>query len=101
MQLNSRTILRGLLLAVAVGLLPQVAQSAEIKVIAANALKDGYTELVAAFEKSSGHKVVTTWAGTVSATKKVSDGEVYDPVVIGSSNSHVRQLTGNRNPERT
>jgi molybdate transport system substrate-binding protein len=54
-------------------------------VIAANALKDGYAELVATFEKSSGHKVATTWAGTISATKRVSDGEVYDLVIIGSS----------------
>ena len=87
MQLKSRTILRAVLAAVAaVASLPQVAQSDEIKVIAANALKDGYGELVAAFEKSSGHKVVTTWAGTINATKRVSDGEVYDLVIIGSSN---------------
>ena len=86
MKLNSRTMLRGVLLAAAVSLFPQGAQSAEIKVIAANALKDGYSDLVAAFEKSSGHKVVTTWAGTVNATKRVSDGEVYDLVVIGSNN---------------
>lgn len=87
MALNSRTILRGVLLAAAVvALIPHVARAADIKVIAANALKDGYAELVAAFEKSSGHKVVTTWAGTVNATKRVSDGEVYDLIIIGSSN---------------
>ncbi|MDH7795458.1 MULTISPECIES: extracellular solute-binding protein [unclassified Beijerinckia] len=64
----------------------QTAQSAEITVIAANAVKEGYTELVSAFEKSSGHKVVTTWAGTVNATKKVNDGEMYDLVIVGSDN---------------
>ena len=62
------------------------AHAAEIKVIAANALKEGYAELVASFEKASGHKVNTTWSGTVNATKRVSDGEVYDLVIIGSSN---------------
>lgn len=87
MKLNSRTFLTGVLLAAAVvALHPQVAQSAEIKVIAANALKDGYAELVTTFEQSSGHTVVTTWAGTVNATKKVSDGEVYDLVIVGSNN---------------
>jgi molybdate transport system substrate-binding protein len=87
MQLNSGTIFRGVLIAIAaITAVPQVAQSAEIKVIAANALKDGYAELVASFEKSSGHTVVTTWTGTVNATKRVSDGEVYDLVIIGSSN---------------
>ena len=60
------------------------ATAAEIKVIAANALKDGYAELVSAFEKSSGHKIVTTWSGTVNAAKRVNDGEVYDLVIIGS-----------------
>ena len=86
MQLNSRAVFGGMLLAVTVASLPHGANSAEIKVIAANALKDGYTELVAAFEKSSGHKVVTTWAGTENATKRVSDGEAYDLVIIGSKN---------------
>ena len=60
--------------------------AAEINVIAANALKEGYAELVSTFERSSGHKVVTTWAGTVNATKRVSDGEVYDLVIIASDN---------------
>jgi molybdate transport system substrate-binding protein len=78
---------RVLLLAVAaVAFFPQIVRAAEIKVIAANALKDGYAELVAAFEKTSGHKVVTTWSGTVNATKRVGDGEVYDLVIIGSAN---------------
>ena len=88
MTLNLRTILRSVLLAAATvcALCPQVAQTAEINVIAANAVKDGYAELVAAFEKSSGHKVATTWAGTVNATKKLSDDEVYDLVIIGSNN---------------
>jgi molybdate transport system substrate-binding protein len=64
----------------------QSAWAAEIKVIAANAVRDGYSELVSAFEKSSGHKVVTIWAGTVNATKRVNDGEVCDLVLVGSDN---------------
>jgi molybdate transport system substrate-binding protein len=83
--LSARTVVRALLVAgAAIASFPHAVQSAEIKVIAANALKDGYTELVSAFEKSSGHAVVTTWTGTVNATKRVSDGEVYDLVIIGS-----------------
>ena len=67
-------------------LMSPAAEAAEIKVIAANAVKDGYTEIVAAFEKSSGHKVITTWAGTVNTTKRVGDGEVFDLVIVGSPN---------------
>ncbi len=61
-------------------------QSAEIKVIAASAVKDAYTELVAGFEMSSGHKVSTIWAGTESAATRVIDGEICDIVIIGSLN---------------
>ncbi len=87
MQVKSRMLSRvSLLVAATIALSSQAAQSAEIKVIAANAIKGGYAELVSAFEKSSGHKVVTTWAGTVNATKRVNDGEVYDLVIIGSDN---------------
>lgn len=62
------------------------AQAAEVRVIAANAVKDGYADVVAAFERSTGHTVVTTWTGTVNATRRVSDGEVFDLVLIGSAN---------------
>jgi molybdate transport system substrate-binding protein len=86
-MMKLRSTVRGVVLAITVvALFGECAQAAEIRVIAANALKDGYAELVAAFEKSSGHKVSTTWAGTVNATKRVNDGEVYDLVIIGSSN---------------
>jgi molybdate transport system substrate-binding protein len=61
-------------------------QAAEVKVIAANAVKDGYASLAESFEKASGHKVVTTWTGTVNATKRVSGGEIFDLIIIGSDN---------------
>lgn len=75
-----------LLLATATLVTASTAHAAEIRVIAANALKEGYVELVSTFEKSSGHKVVTIWTGTSNATKRVSDGEVFDLVIIGSDN---------------
>jgi len=62
------------------------AHAAEVKVIAANAVKEAYLEIVSAFEKASGHKVTTIWTGTVNATKRVSDGEVVDIVIIDGSN---------------
>jgi molybdate transport system substrate-binding protein len=79
-----------LLLLVGFGLATTGAQSAEIKVIAANAVKDGYSSLAESFEKSSGHKVATTWTGTVNAAKRVSAGEVFDLVIIGSD--HIDKL---------
>jgi molybdate transport system substrate-binding protein len=88
MELTKETkmLARMLLAAAAMTLCSQDVRSDEIKVIAANALKEGYSELVSTFEGSSGHKVTTTWAGTVNATKRVNDGEVYDLVIVGSNN---------------
>jgi molybdate transport system substrate-binding protein len=42
----------------------KVADAAEVKVVAANAVKEPFVELTAAFEKSTGHKVVAAWSGT-------------------------------------
>jgi molybdate transport system substrate-binding protein len=69
---------------IAIGI--NTAHGAEIKVMAANAIKEPYLELVSKFEKTSGHKVVTTWGGTEAIHKKVSGGEVTDIVIIASTN---------------
>jgi molybdate transport system substrate-binding protein len=62
------------------------AHAAEVRVMAANALKEAHVELVAAFEKSSGHKVTTIWGGTEGIAKRIADGEVVDVVIIAAPN---------------
>jgi len=62
------------------------AQAAEVKVMAANAVKEAYLELVSSFEKSTGHKVTTIWGGTEGVTKRISGGEVVDIVIIAAPN---------------
>jgi molybdate transport system substrate-binding protein len=62
------------------------AHAAEIKVIASAAVKDAVLDLIPAFEKSSGHRVTTIWAGTEAITKRVSGGEVVDVVLIAAPN---------------
>jgi molybdate transport system substrate-binding protein len=62
------------------------AHSAEITVIASVAVKDAVLELMPAFEKASGHKVTTIWAGTEAITKRISGGEVVDVVLIATPN---------------
>src|ERR1700676_2130220 len=42
-----------------------MAQAAEIKVLGTPGVREFYAELVAQFEKESGHRVSTAWAGTV------------------------------------
>ena len=65
-------------------LLSSVAQGAEVKVLASNAIKEAALELFPQFEKASGNKVVVTWSGTVDIKKKIAAGEVFDLVIVAS-----------------
>lgn len=58
---------------------------AEIKVLSSIATKEAYLELVPQFERASGHKVSTTWAGTTDIMKRMAAGERHDVVMISSS----------------
>ena len=46
---------------------------AEIDVLSSIATREVYNELVPRFEKASGHKVATTWAGTVDILKRMTE----------------------------
>jgi len=59
--------------------------SAEIKVISSLATREAHLELVPQFERASGQKVVTTWAGTVDIIQRVSAGEHYDLIIASKS----------------
>jgi len=63
-------------------LLSGMARAAEINVLASGATKEAYLDLVPQFEKSSEHKVVTTWSGTVDIKKRIAAGEVYDLIIV-------------------
>ena len=86
-----KALLPATLFVTAAALGSSAVHAAEVKVIAANAVRTGLTELISNFEKSSGHKVVVAWAGTTDATRRVSEGEVHDLVIVGSAN--IDQLT--------
>src|SRR5712692_3022070 len=62
--------------------LAPAAGAAEIKVIASNAVREPYRELVPVFEKAAGHRVTIDWGGTVDIVKRVGAGEVADIVII-------------------
>src|SRR5262249_52738208 len=62
--------------------LAPAAGAAKIKVIASNAVREPYRELVPAFEKETGHKVAVDWGGTVDIVKRIARGEVADIVII-------------------
>jgi molybdate transport system substrate-binding protein len=82
-------------------LMSSIVQAAEIKLLASSAVKDTFLELIPQFEKSSGHKVATTWGGTVDIKKRLAAGEVFDLVIVGvpvidENIKEGRMVTGSR-----
>ena len=67
-----------LTIAAAAFLLSGMAGAAEIKVLSTQATEEAYKELVPQFEKTTGHKVVTVFTGTLDANKRLASGESYD-----------------------
>ena len=63
----------------------------EIKVLSSIATREAYLELVPQFEKSSHHRVATTWSGTTAIMQKMAAGETCDLVII--SNPELDELT--------
>ena len=56
----------------------------EIQVMSSAAIKPAYLDLVPAFERASGHKVVTRWIPGVDVLKRVKEGESSDLVIMQS-----------------
>jgi len=56
--------------------------AAEISVISTQATQEAYQELVAQFEKATGHKVKTFFSGTLNVQKKLADGEPCDLIIM-------------------
>jgi molybdate transport system substrate-binding protein len=76
----------GLAIAAVGGILASatIANAADIRVLSSNAIKEAYLEFGPLFEKSSGHKLHTTWDGTANIMKKMRAGEQFDMVVLAS-----------------
>jgi molybdate transport system substrate-binding protein len=56
--------------------------AAGIAMIASNAVREPYGELLPLFERDIGHRVTASWGGTVDIVKRVESGEVADIVII-------------------
>lgn len=50
--------------------------------LSTQATQEAYLELVAQFEKASGHKVTTAFTGTLNVQKRLADGETYDMIIM-------------------
>src|SRR5882724_6039491 len=65
-------------------LLPGMAEAAEIKVLSTQATQEAYLELVAQFEKATGHKVTSAFTGTLNVQKRLADGEACDLIIMAA-----------------
>jgi molybdate transport system substrate-binding protein len=63
-------------------LLSGMTGAAEVSVVSTQATQEAYLELVAQFEKASGHQVKTVFSGTLNVQKRLADGEPYDLVIM-------------------
>lgn len=61
-----------------------------IQVMASGAFKSAYLELAPQFERSSGHRAVTSWVPTVKMMSRLRSGEVVDLVIM--SDASLREL---------
>jgi len=61
-----------------------MANAANIHVLSTQAPEQACRELVAQFEKASGHKVTTTFNGTLNVQKRLADGEPYDLIIMAA-----------------
>src|SRR5258705_13521163 len=63
-------------------MLAGIANAAEIKVIGSPGFREAYTELVPAFEKSTGHRGTTIWGGVNEVANRGAAGETADIVIL-------------------
>jgi molybdate transport system substrate-binding protein len=58
------------------------AKAVEIKVLSTQAPERAYRELVPQFEAASGHKITTSFTGTLDLQRRVASGEMYDLLIL-------------------
>jgi molybdate transport system substrate-binding protein len=63
-------------------LLSGMASAADINVLSTQATQEAYLELVAQFEKATGHKVKTDFTGTLNVQKRLAAGESFDMIIM-------------------
>jgi molybdate transport system substrate-binding protein len=68
-------------IAAAATLFVRAADAAEIRLLASNAVKEAYADLIPEFEKQTGHHVDAVWGGTTDLKGRVAQGAVADLLI--------------------
>src|SRR5436190_1371623 len=61
------------------------ANAAEVKVMAGAGMRGAFGEVVAQFERATGHKIVIQYGGGGALRKQIEAGEAFDLVIIDSA----------------
>ena len=61
-----------------------MAKAVEITVLSTQATEQPYRELLPQFEPATGHRVKTTYSGTLDARKRIAAGEYFDMLIMAS-----------------
>jgi molybdate transport system substrate-binding protein len=62
-----------------------MADKVEIDALVTMGVREVYHELVPQFEAASGHKIMTSWTGTVDLMKRMTAGETHDVIFVVST----------------
>lgn len=74
--------MEAVLVSLAAAFAAAVPRAVEIKLIASNAVREPYDELLPAFEKGTGHRITVDWGGTLDIVKRIRDGDAADLYII-------------------
>jgi molybdate transport system substrate-binding protein len=66
-------------------LMANVSMAADVHVMSSQGTKEAYLHLVPQFERASGHKVSTTWAGTADILTRIKAGESVDMIITSAA----------------
>src|SRR5262249_39284924 len=81
---SGETSMKSLVVAAVAALLSvNVAHAADIVVLSTQATEQSYKELIPQFEKATGHKVTTTFDGTLNVKKKMATDH-FDVLIMSS-----------------
>ena len=75
------------IVAISFTVLSDMGRAAEIKVLASGGFRAAYLALLPEFERTTGHKAVTTWGASIGATpssipNRLLRGEAADVVIL-------------------
>jgi molybdate transport system substrate-binding protein len=65
-------------------LISEMTAAAEISVLSTQATQEAYSELVAQFERATGHKVRTDFTGTLNVQKRLAASESFDLIIMAA-----------------